>query len=75
MKGKAAAVLAAVALCMDPAKPVAEQFAALERGDDLPSEAEAVTETILLGCRAMMTGRRVTAEDCKRRYMREEWEW
>lgn len=60
-----------------PSAPVAEsvQRAALERGDPLPSEAAAVTETILLGCRAMMTNRRVTVADCERRYMREGWEW
>lgn len=60
-----------------PSAPVAEsvQRASLERGDPLPSEAAAVTEAILLGCRAMMTDRRVTTADCEGRYMREGWEW
>lgn len=65
------------AMVTAPSAPVAEsvQRAALERGDPLPSEAAAVTGTILLGCRAMMTNRRVTTADCERRYMREGWEW
>lgn len=54
---------------------VAEQLAALDHGDLLPVEAVALTETVLLGCRAMMTDRRVTIADCEKRYMREGWEW
>ena len=65
------------AMVTAPSAPVAEsvQRAALERGDPLPSEAAAVTETILLGCRAMMTDRRVTVADCEKRDMREGWAW
>ena len=55
--------------------PEGERLAALGRGGPLPPEADAVTETILVGCRAMMTDRRVTAGDCERRYVRDGWEW
>ena len=64
-------------LVTKPAKPVSEvdQIAALKCGDAVPPEAETVTETILLGCRAMMTDRRVTVDDCEKRYVRDGWEW
>lgn len=60
-----------------PSAPVPEsrQRAALERGNGLPPEATAVTETILLGCCAMMTDRRVTFADCEKRYVRDGWDW
>jgi len=58
-----------------PAVPSADQLAALARDAAVPAEAVPVTETILLGCCAMMTDRRVTAADCEKRYMRDGWEW
>lgn len=55
--------------------PLAEQVKALEAGAAIPPEAEPLTETILLGCRAAMTPKRVTAADCEQRYVRDGWEW
>lgn len=57
------------------AVPLVAQATAFESASFLHEEVAPVTETLLLGCCAMMKDRRVTVADCEKRYMRDGWEW